>query len=95
MIDDPRVKWPQCVPPFLWAACSRGLRLLSFVGQLCVDGILTCGWMELEEPDIVSALRQLVRLMSIPFPGGSLYYIGEGGKEDRHPAQRRALLRRY
>jgi len=52
--------------------------------------------MVLEEPDIVSALRQLEsRLMSIPFPGGSLYLLGEGGKEDRHPAQRRALLRRY
>ena len=36
-------------------------------------------WMKLEEPDIVSVLRQLTqlesRLMSIPFPaGGSLYY---------------------
>jgi aminoglycoside phosphotransferase (APT) family kinase protein len=36
-------------------------------------------WLELEEPDIVSILRQLTqlesRMMSIPFPaGGSLYY---------------------
>ena len=36
-------------------------------------------WMELEEPDIVSVLRQLTQLescmMSISFPaGGSLYY---------------------
>ena len=39
-------------------------------------------WMELEEPDIVSVLRQLVqlesRMMSIPFPaGGSLYYTND------------------
>ena len=39
-------------------------------------------WMELEEPDIVSILRQLAqlesRLMSIPFPaGGSLYYTND------------------
>ena len=39
-------------------------------------------WMELEEPDIVSVLRQLSqlesRLMSIPFPaGGSLYYTND------------------
>ncbi|KAF4605407.1 hypothetical protein EYR40_004191 [Pleurotus pulmonarius] len=37
-------------------------------------------WMELEDPDIASVLRQLVqlesRMMSIPFPaGGSLYYV--------------------
>ena len=36
-------------------------------------------WLELEEPDISSVLRQVVQLesraMSIPFPaGGSLYY---------------------
>ena len=42
-------------------------------------------WLELEEPDIVSVLRQLVqlesRLMSIPFPGGgSLYYTNDLGK---------------
>jgi aminoglycoside phosphotransferase (APT) family kinase protein len=40
---------------------------------------LTDVWMELEEPDLASVLRQLVQLesqmMSIPFPaGGSLYY---------------------
>ena len=39
-------------------------------------------WLELEEPDIVSVLRQLVqlesRMMSIPFPvGGSLYYTND------------------
>ena len=39
-------------------------------------------WMELEEPDIVSVLRQLAqlesRMMSIPFPaGGSLYYTND------------------
>lgn len=39
-------------------------------------------WMELEEPDIASILRQLVqlesRMMSIPFPaGGSLYYTND------------------
>ena len=39
-------------------------------------------WMELEEPDIISVLRQLVelesRVMSITFPaGGSLYYIAD------------------
>ena len=39
-------------------------------------------WMELEEPDIVSVLRQLIqlesRMMSIPFPaGGSLYYTND------------------
>lgn len=39
-------------------------------------------WMELEEPDINSVLRQLVqfesRMMSIPFPGGgSLYYASD------------------
>ena len=39
-------------------------------------------WMELEEPDIVSVLCQLVqlesRMMSIPFPaGGSLYYTND------------------
>ena len=39
-------------------------------------------WLELEEPDIVSVLRQLAqlesRMMSIPFPaGGSLYYTND------------------
>ncbi len=39
-------------------------------------------WLELEEPDIVSVLHQLVqlesRMMSIPFPaGGSLYYTND------------------
>lgn len=39
-------------------------------------------WLELEEPDIVSALRHLAllesRMISIPFPaGGSLYYTNE------------------
>ena len=39
-------------------------------------------WVELEEPDIISVLRQLVqlesRMMSIPFPaGGSLYYTDD------------------
>ncbi|KAJ7292863.1 protein kinase subdomain-containing protein PKL/CAK/Fmp29 [Mycena rebaudengoi] len=39
-------------------------------------------WLDLEEPDIVSVLRQLVQLeshmMSIPFPaGGSLYYTND------------------
>ena len=39
-------------------------------------------WLELEESDIVSVLRQLVqlesRMMSIPFPaGGSLYYTND------------------
>ena len=39
-------------------------------------------WLELEEPDIVSVLRQLVqfeaRMMSIHFPaGGSLYYTND------------------
>jgi len=39
-------------------------------------------WLELEEPDIVSILRQLAqlesRMMSIPFPaGGSLYYTND------------------
>ena len=39
-------------------------------------------WLKLEEPDIVSVLRQLAqlesRMMSIPFPaGGSLYYTND------------------
>lgn len=39
-------------------------------------------WMELEDPDIASVLRQLAqlesRMMSIPFPaGGSLYYTDD------------------
>lgn len=39
-------------------------------------------WLELEEPDIVSVMRQLAqlesRMMSIPFPaGGSLYYTND------------------
>lgn len=39
-------------------------------------------WLELEEPDIVSVLRQLAqlesRMMSIPFPaGGSLYHTSD------------------
>jgi hypothetical protein len=70
----------------------RGLRLLSFVGQSCQDGIFRHGVYrryEAQRPvagaggtgyrSVLSQLAQLEsRMMSIPFPaGGSLYYTND------------------
>jgi hypothetical protein len=62
-------------PPLLDNAAKMEYIFMEFMGYTKLSNV----WIELEEPDIISILRQFTQLeshmMSIPFPaGGSLYY---------------------
>ncbi|KAF8912527.1 hypothetical protein CPB85DRAFT_1252623 [Mucidula mucida] len=71
-----RIPYPVTVPKFYAIASEVAtMRFLRFIKGTNLSDV----WPELEDPDIVSVLRQLAelesRFMSIPFPaGGSLYF---------------------